>query len=154
MEVERSEQAPHLKAEYQPIPRRFGASPDTVLTMAERKKVWKPATVGEAREYLDAHERDGDPAIVEACEALIDVIENRSGPSKQSNGPNDTFPVPKPPLDQLEEEGDRLNESGINRPCRGQRLRRSVRVSFTGIDPLTPTGYPAIPVVMTAHVRN
>ena len=42
-------------------------------------KGWIPATVGEAREYLDAHETDGDPAIVEACEAKIDVIERCSG---------------------------------------------------------------------------
>ena len=73
--------------------------------MAERKNGWTPASVGEAREYLDTHERDGDPAIVEACEAMIDVIENRSGSGKQSSGRTDTSPVPKPPLEQLEEEG-------------------------------------------------
>jgi len=78
-------------------------SSDTVVTMAERKKGWRPATVGEAREYLDTHERDGDPAIVKACEAMIDVIEHRSGPGKHSS--MDTSPVSKPPLDQLEEKG-------------------------------------------------
>jgi hypothetical protein len=73
--------------------------------MAEWKKGWTPSTVGEAREYLDAHERDGDPAIVEACEALIDVIEHRSGPRQQSDERLDPSPLPKPPLDQLEEKG-------------------------------------------------
>ena len=62
------------------------AEPTTVLTMAEQKKGWKPATVGEAREYLDTHKRDADPAIVAACEAMIDVIEHRSGPGEQSSG--------------------------------------------------------------------
>ena len=73
--------------------------------MAERKKAWKPSTVGEAREYLDTHERDGDPAIVEACEAMIDVIEHRSGPGKQSSGRTDMSPISKAPVEQLEEEG-------------------------------------------------
>jgi hypothetical protein len=86
------------------MPRRIGAAPDTVLTMADRKNGWKPATVGEAREYSDTHERGGDPAIVEACEAMIDVIEHRSGSGKQGSGRTDTSPVSKPPLEQLEEE--------------------------------------------------
>ena len=51
--------------------------------------------MGEAREYLDAHERDGDPAIVRACEALVDVRADDSGPHL----------LAKPPLDQLEEKG-------------------------------------------------
>jgi len=87
------------------IPRRNGPAPDMVLTMATPKEGWTPATVGEAREYLDTHERDGDPAIVQACEAMIDVIEHRSGPGKQSGRRTDTSPVSKPPLEQLEEEG-------------------------------------------------
>jgi len=41
--------------------------------MPEWNGEWRPRTVGEAREYLDAHERDGDPAIVAACEALFDA---------------------------------------------------------------------------------
>ena len=65
--------------------------------MAEWKKGWTPATVGEAREYLDTHERDGDPEIVDACEALIDVIEPR--PVGGDSG------MAKPPLEQLEEKG-------------------------------------------------
>ena len=73
------------------------------MAMAERKKGWTPSTVGEAREYLDAHVRDGDPAIVEACEAMIDVIEHRSGSDIQGSGDRDTFA--KPPLEQLEEDG-------------------------------------------------
>ena len=64
-----------------------------------------PSTVGEARDYLDTHERDGDPAIVEACEALVDAIEHRSGPSQQSGGGSDPSPMSKPPVEQLEEEG-------------------------------------------------
>ena len=73
--------------------------------MVERERSWKPKTVGEAREYLDAHERDGDPAIVEACEALIDVIDRRSEPGKSSHTPTEASPFGKPPLEQLEEEG-------------------------------------------------
>ena len=61
--------------------------------------------MGEAREYLDTHERDGDPAIVEACEALGDVIEHRTDPGRQSSGHTDTSPISKPPVEQLEEEG-------------------------------------------------
>ena len=85
--------------------RRVGAVPDTVLTMAEEEKRWTPSTVGEAREYLDTHERDGDPAIVEACEALVDAIEHRTGPGQQSSGRTDGDSFAKPPLEQLEEEG-------------------------------------------------
>ena len=64
-----------------------------------------PSTVGEARDYLDTHERDGDPAIMEACEALVDVIEHRSAPGKHSSGRTDTSQISKPPVEQLEEEG-------------------------------------------------
>jgi hypothetical protein len=53
---------------------------------------WTPATVGEAREYLDAHETDGDPAIVAACEDLFDATPHLSG-------------MAKPSMDQLEERG-------------------------------------------------
>jgi hypothetical protein len=73
--------------------------------MAEWSKGWRPSTVGEAREYLDAHERDGDPAIVKACEAMIDVIYDRTDPGQQVGGPRDPAPLAKPPLDQLEEKG-------------------------------------------------
>jgi len=34
--------------------------------------------VDEARTYLDAHERDGDPDIVAACEALVDATPHLS----------------------------------------------------------------------------
>ncbi len=71
--------------------------------MPEWKKGWTPSTVGEARENLDAHERDGDPAIVEACEAKVDVTRHQSG--KQDSTRTDTSPVSKPPLEQLEERG-------------------------------------------------
>jgi hypothetical protein len=48
--------------------------------------------VGEAREYLDTHERDGDPDIVRACEALVDATPHLSDFSKA-------------PPEQLEERG-------------------------------------------------
>ena len=73
--------------------------------MAEREKSWRPSTVGEAREYLDTHERGGDPAIVEACEAMIDVIEHRSGSGKPTSGLTEAPRMPKPGVEQLEEEG-------------------------------------------------
>ena len=53
---------------------------------------WRPTTVGEARQYLDAHESDGDPEILAACEALFDATPHLSG-------------AEKPPDDQLEERG-------------------------------------------------
>ena len=52
--------------------------------MPEWTTDWRPATVGEARHYLDAHERDGDPAIVAACEALVDATPHLSAPFKPS----------------------------------------------------------------------
>jgi len=73
--------------------------------MVEWKKGWTPATVGEAREYLDTHERDGDPDIVTACEAMIDVIEHRPGGGGPGAGRAGALPVVKPSLDQLEEKG-------------------------------------------------
>jgi hypothetical protein len=67
--------------------------------MAARDLDRMPTTVGEAREYLDAHERDGDPDIVAACEALIDAVGPRSGPAGGEGA------AAKPSLDQLEERG-------------------------------------------------
>jgi hypothetical protein len=66
--------------------------PDTVETMPEWKSDWTPRTVGEAREYLDVHERDGDPEIVRACEALVDATPQLSD-------------FAKAPIEQLEERG-------------------------------------------------
>ena len=60
--------------------------------MPEWTSQWRPATVGEAREYLDAHLRDGDPDIVSACEALVDATPHLSG-------------LAKPTPEQLEEAG-------------------------------------------------
>jgi hypothetical protein len=62
------------------------------MTMPKWNDDWKPRTVGEAREYLDAHERDGDPEIVRACEALVDATPHLSD-------------MAKPPPEQLEERG-------------------------------------------------
>ncbi len=60
--------------------------------MAEWTSEWRPSTVGEAREYLDAHEFEGDPEIVAACEALFDATPHISNAVKPSD-------------DQLEERG-------------------------------------------------
>ena len=60
--------------------------------MPEWTTGWRPSTVGEARQYLDAHEYGGDPDIVTACEALFDATPHLSGGVK-------------PPEDQLEERG-------------------------------------------------
>jgi len=68
------------------------AVPDTVEPMVDRNGDWTPRTVGEAREYLDTHERDGDPAIVRACEALVDATPHLSD-------------FAKAPAEQLEERG-------------------------------------------------
>jgi hypothetical protein len=59
--------------------------------MAKWEKDWMPSTVGEAREYLDAHERGGDPAVMEACEALFDATPHQL--------------AAKPSTEQLEEKG-------------------------------------------------
>jgi len=68
-------------------PRRRPAPPSgTVVPMPEWTTGWTPATVGEAREYLDAHEFDGDPAIVTACEALVDATPHLSGTVRPSDG--------------------------------------------------------------------
>lgn len=40
--------------------------------------------MGEARQYLDAHELDGDPEIVAACEVLFDAKPHLSGSVKPS----------------------------------------------------------------------
>jgi hypothetical protein len=68
------------------------AVPDTVEPMPDRNSDWTPRTVGEAREYLDAHEPDGDPEIVRACEALVDATPHLSD-------------FAKAPAEQLEERG-------------------------------------------------
>ncbi len=52
--------------------------PDTVEPMPAWNNDWRPRTVGEAREYLDAHLRHGDPEIVRACEALVDATPHLS----------------------------------------------------------------------------
>jgi hypothetical protein len=66
---------------------------------------WVPATVGEAREYLDAHVRDGDPDIVRACEAKVDVIEHHAGAGPDGSRASEPSSFSKPSLDELEEEG-------------------------------------------------
>jgi len=73
--------------------------------MGNWHKGWVPATVGEAREYLDAHERDGDPDIVAACEAKTDAIEHRPVQVESGTGVEEASSFAKPSLDQLEEQG-------------------------------------------------
>jgi hypothetical protein len=100
---------------YKPMPRRNGTAPDTVLTVADRKKGWTPSTVGEAREYLDTHERDGDPAIVEACQAMFDVIEHRSGSRQAAQRTHGHVPGFEASSGTTGGRGSRLGESGMNR---------------------------------------
>jgi hypothetical protein len=52
--------------------------------MPEWTSEWRPSTVGEAREYLDAHEFDADPDIEAACEALFDAKPHISASVKPS----------------------------------------------------------------------
>jgi hypothetical protein len=57
---------------------------------------WHPETVADAQKYLDAHENGaGDPDLIEECERAVETSKHRSGIT--------TFP--KPPDDQLEEDG-------------------------------------------------
>jgi hypothetical protein len=60
--------------------------------------VWRgqgrPPTVGEAREYFDAHAIDGgDPEILEECEQVLDVTVHLPSP------------ISLPPEEMLEEKG-------------------------------------------------
>ncbi len=60
--------------------------------MPDRSTGWTPSTVGEAREYLDAHGTDGDPDIVAACEAMFDATPHLPE-------------MARPSVEQLEERG-------------------------------------------------
>jgi hypothetical protein len=56
----------------------------------------RPPTVGEARDYFDAHATGGgDAEILQECERVLDA----TGPGARS------APFPRPSEDQLEEEG-------------------------------------------------
>ena len=53
--------------------------------MSDPGLVWKgegrPPTIGEAREYFDAHAVDGgDPAILEECERVLDATGHLPSP--------------------------------------------------------------------------
>jgi hypothetical protein len=64
-------------------------------------------TVGEAREYFDAHAAGGgDPNIMEECEQVLDATDppTRSLPGSGSRGTTPS-PFPQPSEDQLDEEG-------------------------------------------------
>jgi len=72
------------------------------VVMSEWTSGWRPSTMGEARANLDAHERDSDPDIVVACEALFDARHHLPDAAKPSE-------------EQLEERGaDRV---GCLRPA-------------------------------------
>jgi len=67
----------------------------------------RPPTVGEAREYFDAHAASGgDPEILAECEAVLDAVRRptRAHPEGETR---ETGPVtfPAPTEDQLEEKG-------------------------------------------------
>ncbi len=67
----------------------------------------RPPTVGEARDYFDAHARDGgDPETMEECERVLDAVRNpihdRPG---SDNGGAKASPFPPPAEDLIEEEG-------------------------------------------------
>jgi hypothetical protein len=67
----------------------------------------RPPTVGEAREYFDAHASGGrDPETMEECERVLDATEQPapSVPEPGHGGLTDSH-YPRPTEDQLEEEG-------------------------------------------------
>ena len=68
------------------------SAPRYGVAMPEWTKDWRPLTVGEAREYLDTHDLDGDHDILAACEALVDARPHLTG-------------TIKPSAEQLEERG-------------------------------------------------
>jgi hypothetical protein len=67
----------------------------------------RPPTVGEARDYFDAHATGGgDPEILEECERVLDATSHptRDLPGAGSQGTK-PGPFPRPPEDLLEEKG-------------------------------------------------
>ncbi len=59
----------------------------------------RPPTVGEARDYFDAHATDGgDGEILEECERVLDATDH---PARHLTGSS----FPRPSEDQLEEKG-------------------------------------------------
>jgi hypothetical protein len=66
----------------------------------------RPPTVGEAREYFDAHAATGgDPETMDECERVLDALQRpTSGTGSGEDGPADS-PYPKPTEEQIEEEG-------------------------------------------------
>jgi hypothetical protein len=63
------------------------------------RKEGRPPTVGEARDYFDAHATaGGDAEILEECERVLDAIDQPAGHLTGS-------PFPRPPEEQLEEKG-------------------------------------------------
>ena len=67
------------------------------LTGVPWRREGRPPTVGEARDYFDAHATGGgDAGILQECERVLDATDHRG---KQPS------PFPRPSEDQLEEEG-------------------------------------------------
>jgi hypothetical protein len=70
------------------------------MTIWQRAK--RLTTVGEARDYFDAHAEDGgDPETMEECERVLDATQHPT----DGHGGVKQPPYPGPPEDQIEEEG-------------------------------------------------
>src|SRR5580704_14723561 len=79
----------------------------TVGGMTEWRSEHRPPTVREAKAYLEAHRHGGgDAAALEECHDVVDSEDRRAHgrPASDETGV-DAPPFPKPPEDQLEEEG-------------------------------------------------
>ena len=67
------------------------------LTGVPWRREGRLPTVGEARDYFDAHATSGgDAEILRECEQVLDATDDRGGQPS---------PIPQPSEDQLEEEG-------------------------------------------------
>jgi hypothetical protein len=68
-------------------------------------KDWHPETEEDARRFLDAHENGaGDPDLIDECDRMVESSKSRRRPTGLT-GTTTPSPFPKPPNDQLEEEG-------------------------------------------------
>jgi hypothetical protein len=75
--------------------------------MTEWQEAGRPPTVAEAREYLEAHMiGGGDPDTIDECDRVLNASQypTRSLPDTDY-GSIKPSPFPKPPEDQMEEEG-------------------------------------------------
>ena len=80
--------------------RRYGCA------MSKWPKDWRPEKVKDAQRYLDAHENGaGDPDLIDECERMVDMGNPRPHHPTGPGGATQPSPFPKPPDDQMEEEG-------------------------------------------------